>query len=223
MRIAVVIMSTSFLLGILMTHWIADSLTLWKSPLTDARLYTAAAYYSLLSKMTFGMAGTVVAVVTIGFMGLLLSAQDGEAGNLMFDGASLFLYGSAAAVYVYSAVPKLSNFANLTPFAANLPRFPPHLRQPTIEMASSHLICAVCLTGVLILQAARYWAEGEEDDGALDSRVDSSEGNWKRSPRPVEPSPESARKTRTRASESPSTRRKSPVKRKKAGSISQAR
>ncbi|CAG8589367.1 13979_t:CDS:1 [Acaulospora colombiana] len=189
------------------------------------------------------MAGTVVGVVTIGFMGLLLSAQDGEAGNLMFDGASLcqcysffcvllmdklicsltVLYGSAAAVYVYSAVPKLSNFANLTPFAANLPRFPPHLRQPTIEMASSHLICAVCLTGVLILQAARYWAEGEEDDGALDSRVDSSEGNWKRSPRPVEPSPEGARKTRTRASESPSTRRKSPVKRKKAGSISQAR
>jgi hypothetical protein len=81
-----------------MTHWIADSLTLWKSPLTDARLYTAAAYYSLLSKMTFGMAGTVVAVVTIGFMGLLLSAQDGEAGNLMFDGASLCQY------YLFSVV-----------------------------------------------------------------------------------------------------------------------
>jgi ER membrane protein SH3 len=104
-RIAVVIMSTSFLLGmpskhsfiqkltqfvgVLMTHWIADSLTLWKSPLTDAHLYTAAAYYSLLAKMNVGMAAAAVAVVTIGFMGLLLSAQDGEAGNLMFDGASM--------------------------------------------------------------------------------------------------------------------------------------
>jgi hypothetical protein len=72
-----------------MTHWIADSLTLWKSPLTDAHLYTAAAYYSLLAKMGFSMAAAAVAVVTIGFMGLTLSVQDGEAGNLMFDGASM--------------------------------------------------------------------------------------------------------------------------------------
>ncbi|KAG8786969.1 hypothetical protein FRC15_010289 [Serendipita sp. 397] len=204
-----------------MTHWIADSLTLWRSPLTDAHLYTAAAYYSLLAKMNVGMAATAVAVVTIGFMGLLLSAQDGEAGNLMFDGASLFLYCSAAAVYVYSAIPKLSKFTNLTPFAANLPRFPYNLRQPTIELASSHLICAVALTGVIILQTARYWAEGEQDDGALDSRADSSEKmTWKRSSRPVEPSPPAIRQSRSRASESPSTRRRSPVKRKAVGSIS---
>lgn len=72
-----------------MTHWIADSLTLWKSPLTDAHLYTAAAYYSLLAKMNVGMAASAVAVVTIGAMALVLSVQDGEAGNLMFDGASI--------------------------------------------------------------------------------------------------------------------------------------
>ncbi|KAG8814183.1 hypothetical protein FRC18_002083 [Serendipita sp. 400] len=114
--------------------------------------------------MNVGMAATAVAVVTIGFMGLLLSAQDGEAGNLMFDGASL------------------------------------------------------C---VIILQTARYWAEGEQDDGALDSRADSSEKmTWKRSSRPVEPSPPAIRQSRSRASESPSTRRRSPVKRKAVGSIS---
>ena len=72
-----------------MTHWIADSLTLWKSPLTDAHLFTAAAYYSLLSKMNVYMAATTVGIVTVGFMGLVLSFQDGEAGNLMFDGASI--------------------------------------------------------------------------------------------------------------------------------------
>jgi hypothetical protein len=129
---------------------------------------------------------------------------------------TLVLYVSAAVVYVYSAVPKLSRFTNLTPFAANLPRFPASLRQPTVELASSHLICAVALTGVLILQAAKYWSEGEEDDGHLDSRVDSSEGNWKRSPRPVEPTTESSatRQTRSRNSQSPTARRRSPVKRK---------
>lgn len=72
-----------------MTHWTADSLTLWTSPLTDAHLWTAAAYYSLLSKMNVYMAAGTVAIVTLGFMGLVLSFQDGQAGNLMFDGASI--------------------------------------------------------------------------------------------------------------------------------------
>ena len=75
--------------GILMTHWTADSLTLWTSPLTDAHLWTAAAYYSLLSKMNVYMAAGTVAIVTVGFMGLVLSFQDGQVGNLMFDGASI--------------------------------------------------------------------------------------------------------------------------------------
>jgi hypothetical protein len=77
-----------------MTHWIADSLTLWKSPLTDVHLYTAASYYSLLAKMSFSMAASALSIVLLGFMALLLSMQDGEAGNVMFDGAGLckFLY-----------------------------------------------------------------------------------------------------------------------------------
>jgi hypothetical protein len=82
-------MSLNGFTGVLMTHWIADSLTLWKSPLTDAHLYTAAAYYSLLAKMDMSMAAAAVGVVTLGLMGLTLSLQDGEAGNLMFDGASI--------------------------------------------------------------------------------------------------------------------------------------
>jgi hypothetical protein len=39
------------------------------------------------------------------------------------------------------------------------------LRAATLEMASNHLICSVALTGVLVLQAARYWAESADDDG----------------------------------------------------------
>ncbi|KIM30153.1 hypothetical protein M408DRAFT_66726 [Serendipita vermifera MAFF 305830] len=232
-RIAVVVMSTSFLLGILMTHWIADSLTLWKSPLTDAHLFTAATYYGLLAKMNVYMAATIVGIVTLGFMALVLSFQDGEVGNLMFDGASIFLYGIASAVYVYSAIPKLSSFTNLL-FPSTATRFPTSLRQPTVELASSHLICAVALTGVMILQTAKYWADAEEDDGALETRVPSSQTEWKRSPRPIvdvveerpaagnrrgslSASAGSERLTRSRTSESPSSRRRSPVKRK-AGS-----
>jgi hypothetical protein len=153
------------------------------------------------------------------------------------------LYGISAAVYVYSAAPKLSKFTSLPlPLSFLLsstssPRFPSPLRQSTIELASSHLICAVALTGVLILQAAKYWADGEDDDGSLEERVDTSLGNWKRTKRPIvnerEKSDGSAegrrgsfsgerererRGSNARTSESPSTRRRSPVKRK-AGSV----
>ena len=33
-----------------------------------------------------------------------------------------------------------------------------------MELASSHLVCSVALTGVLILQAARWWAEEKDVD-----------------------------------------------------------
>jgi len=36
----------------------------------------------------------------------------------------------------------------------------------TLELASSHLVCSVALTGVLALQAARWWAELSDDDDA---------------------------------------------------------
>lgn len=37
--------------------------------------------------------------------------------------------------------------------------FPRSLRSPTLDLASNHLVCSVALTGVLILQAGRWWAE----------------------------------------------------------------
>jgi len=89
------------------------------------------------------------------------------------------------------------------------------------------LICAVALTGVIIFQAAKYWADGEDDDGSLETRVDSSQGNWKRAPRPTIEEEEKEKPRRgsvgsaverntRRTSQSPSARRRSPVKRKTA-------
>jgi len=122
----------------------------------------------------------------VGGATLLWSLGDGRAGNLMFDGGSAVLYGTAIAVYLYSVLPNLfTNFTTLPlPFVSaspsssatpvphlplttdNLPPFPPGLRGPTFELASSHLVCSVALTGVLALQAGRWWAEQKdfEDD-----------------------------------------------------------
>ncbi|KAI0695436.1 Shr3 amino acid permease chaperone [Cerioporus squamosus] len=185
LRMSIVVSATAFLLGLLFTHWIADSLTLWKSPdtQTDSRLWTAATYYAVLMhglpQLTY-VYGTVAA---LGGATILWSLRDGRAGNLMFDGGSAFLYLVAIAVYVYRVVPNLStNFSTLPlPFSAQssagrLPEFPATLRQPTLELASSHLVCSVVLTGVLILQAGRWWAEqadaDDDDEADADADVD---------------------------------------------------
>ena len=40
---------------------------------------------------------------------------------------------------------------------------PEPLKRSTLELASSHLVCSVALTGVLALQAGRWWAENNND------------------------------------------------------------
>jgi hypothetical protein len=75
--------------GALFTHWIADSLTLWKSPVTDEHLWTAASYYSILAKGPVEILYFLSAVVVLGATTILWSLGDGQAGNLMFDGGSI--------------------------------------------------------------------------------------------------------------------------------------
>ena len=116
------------------------------------------------------------------------------------------LYLVAIAVYVYRVVPSTcllplpssralvhpsdrppsdltANFATLPlPFsslarAGGLPEFPRTLLQPTLELASSHLVCSVVLTGVLVLQAGRWWAEQADiDDDDADEVDDKGAG-----------------------------------------------
>jgi len=163
-RAAITVSVTSVLLGLLFTHWIADSLTLWRTPVTDAHLWVAARYYHVLTRGTPAIGYVVAAAAMLGAATILWSLRDGEAGNLMFDGGSIFLYGTAVAIYIQSVLPSIfSNFVVLPPHIAGA-KFPPDLRAPTLSLASSHLICSVALTGVLALQTGRMWAERADDD-----------------------------------------------------------
>jgi len=198
LRTSIFISAVSFLLGLLFTHWIADSLTLWKPPptQTDLRLWTSATYYSILSRMPAGLPYIYGVVVAIGATTILWSLGDGRAGNLMFDGASAFLYGTALTVYIYNVLPNFfAHFTSLplpfvssTPGSQSFPPFPPSLRGPTLELASSHLVCSVALTGVLALQAGRWWAEQSDDDDDEDNVGDGEDAAESR-PRTRETSP----------------------------------
>lgn len=94
-RVAIVVCATSFLLGILFTHWVADSLTLWKAAQlegADARLWTAASYYRVLMSGDPRNAYVALGVATLGAVSLVMSLTDGKAFNLMFDGGSTCTY-----------------------------------------------------------------------------------------------------------------------------------
>jgi len=114
-RVSVVVFATSFLLGapckpptlesidltpvhnpgLLFTHWIADSLTLWKPPATDERLWMSAAYYSVIIKAPIGFLYFFAFVAVGGGLTILWCLREGEAGNLMFDGGSICLCQSS--------------------------------------------------------------------------------------------------------------------------------
>ncbi|KAG2157388.1 Shr3 amino acid permease chaperone [Suillus clintonianus] len=177
-RAGVVVCITSFLLGSLFTHWIADSLTLWKSPVTDEHLWTAALYYSILTKGPVQILYVLFGIIILGGTTIFWSFNDLEAGNLMFDGGSIFLYGVAVIMYAYSVIPNLMDKFTAIPPHYVKDAFPRSLKIPTLDLASNHLVCSVALTGVLILQAGRWWAEladSDDEEGYLSEKVEDSD------------------------------------------------
>jgi hypothetical protein len=62
--------------------------------------------------------------------------------------------------------PNLDIFSTFTSLPLHQFRdpIPRALRNATLELASNNLICSVALTGVIALQAGRYWAESADSD-----------------------------------------------------------
>ncbi|KAG6334377.1 hypothetical protein ID866_4716 [Astraeus odoratus] len=192
-RAAVVVCVTSFLLGALFTHWIADSLTLWKSPVTDEHLWTAAHYYSILTRGPIELLYVIFTLVVLGAGTICWSLSDLEAGNLMFDGGSIVLYFTTVIMYPYTVIPNMvDKFSSLPYHEAEQGPFPHTLRSPTLALANNHLVCSVALTGVLILQASRWWAElsdAEEDAPYLQDKPLEGASTPAEEPIPRRPAP----------------------------------
>lgn len=99
------------------------------------------------------------------------------------------LYGTAVAVYLAQVLPGTHSFDYSAPrrpsfIRTYLPRtdfveaftiisptsptpnelFPPTLKVQVLNLASANLICSVALTGVMGLQAARWWAESSDPE-----------------------------------------------------------
>lgn len=86
----------------------------------------------------------------------------------------MYIYTVLPSTFLYSPLREATNITKnnidlLTRFES-LPThglkdpFPRSLRQSTLDLASNNLICSVALTGVLALQAGRFWAETSDSD-----------------------------------------------------------
>lgn len=169
---------------------------MWKTPVTDEHLWTAANYYAILAKGPPESRYILAVIAITGGITILWSLRDGQAGNIMFDGGSicepcflptrlgphsvqfcLALRTRCISILCFPVcVSLLVPLSILTRFLGVLEKFsalPAHalrdpfpraLRHPTLELASTNLICSVALTGVLALQAGRFWAESPDED-----------------------------------------------------------
>ena len=78
--------------------------------------------------------------------------------------------------------------------ASGVPPFPAYLRGPTLQLASSHLVSRVGLTGVILLQAGRWWAEQADEDGDDEGMLE--DGEEATTTRETTPAPPESKKTR---------------------------
>ncbi|KLT39371.1 hypothetical protein CC85DRAFT_288626 [Cutaneotrichosporon oleaginosum] len=167
-RNAITTFSTCFLLGTTFTHWIADHNVLWRSPLTPAALEQSIRYYALVGSgapalgwvyLGIGLASSLAALTK------LVTGWRGQSGEVLFDGASLLLIVSVAYNQATEVFPTL--LAIPSPLPLNLTEhemFGP-LATAVRDLANDNIITAVMLTGVMFLQAGRYYASRGEAEG----------------------------------------------------------
>lgn len=95
-----------------------------------------------------------------------LDRQRSERSTLTFNLEPLYMvegaYG-ASSTGPGTALRAQLPWAVLQLFVMTLPELVTEVSEPlkmsTLELASSHLVCSVSLTGVLAMQAGRWWAE----------------------------------------------------------------
>ncbi|OWZ26648.1 hypothetical protein C356_06885 [Cryptococcus neoformans c45] len=174
-RTMLITVSTSFLLGTTFTHWIADHNVLWRSPVTTEAISHSIKYYSLLASAPNGLGWVYIAVGLV----LLLSAGGrsikgyrGSSGEVLFDGGSLGKFplpGESRSYLVLVASITYYQLSEVYPAIAMIPsHLPPNLVDHPLypalttavrDLATSNIMTALMLTGLILLQAGRYYAK----------------------------------------------------------------
>ncbi|WWC87579.1 uncharacterized protein L201_002469 [Kwoniella dendrophila CBS 6074] len=157
-RTTLVTLSTCFLLGTTFTHWIADHNVLWRSPVTPDALVTSIKYYSYLSDAPEGLGWVYIAIGIVALLstgGRAVKGYRGQGGEVLFDGGSIAIaYTQIADVY-----PTIKRIPSPVPTSLIEHKSYPDLVTAVRDLATNNIMTAVMLTGIMLLQAGRYYSK----------------------------------------------------------------
>ncbi|CCX13057.1 Shr3 amino acid permease chaperone [Pyronema domesticum] len=149
-----VICPTSFFLGILFTNWVYDHHTLWNSTGASDAIYAAVeTHYSMLARAPPILPRTLHAIIFTGLIGFFIKLYRPSESNMLFDGSSLVLFMIGIIMYGTNVIRGLQTVES-GDYGEEIGRI------DTMRiMAASHVILALVLVGVLVLQSGQYYAE----------------------------------------------------------------
>ncbi|WRT65387.1 uncharacterized protein IL334_002330 [Kwoniella shivajii] len=163
-RTTFVTMSTCFLLGTTFTHWIADHDVLWRSPVTPDALATSIKYYSFLSNAPSGLGWVYIAVGIVALLsagGRAMKGYQGQSGEILFDGV---LWSAIAYTQIYDVYPTIKLIPSHLPQSLTDHKAYPELVSAVRDLATNNIMTAVMLTGIMLLQAGRWYSKRSAND-----------------------------------------------------------
>ncbi|KAK3904832.1 Shr3 amino acid permease chaperone [Staphylotrichum tortipilum] len=166
-----------FALGILFASFPYDFPLLWTSdPIPPAFLDHLETHLRLMHQSPPLIARMLHIIVFVGFLGFFIKLFRPSEANVLFDGGSLMLYVIGAGVYLSNIVKGMRAVSHPGGLAAAVgeeggvhsgPLTGEVVlgREDTLRVLSaSHVILALVLVGVLVLQAGQWYAERKEAD-----------------------------------------------------------
>jgi len=171
-----IIVPTSFFLGILFTNLPFDYPTLWTSlPPSESTLGVIEQHYSHLSQSPALIRRVLNAIIILGLSGFLckLIFYSPSESNYLFDGASLILYLIALAMY--GTVVQGLGIVETRNYGKEVDRV------DTLKvMGATQTMMALVLLGVLVLQAGQWYAEWKEMEEDKQVEKEGREGRGKK-------------------------------------------
>ncbi|KAL2133806.1 hypothetical protein VTI74DRAFT_1663 [Chaetomium olivicolor] len=182
-----------FFLGILFASFPYDFPLLWTSdPIPPSFLDHLEQHLRVMHQSPPLIARMLHIIVFVGFLGFFVKLFRPSEANVLFDGGSLMLYVIGAGVYISNIVKGMRAVSQPGGLAAAVDD---QGREGTVHqgpitgevvlgredslrvLSASHVILALVLVGILVLQAGQWYAERKERDDV--AKVEAAEAERK--------------------------------------------
>jgi len=156
-RHAAVLSSVSFILGIIFICFNVDHRVLYAAPLTDKIVDDGFEFYTTFYNAPLAVKALLHAVMGMGLLGLIAKLHAWDESAIFFDGSSLASFMFGVILYASVTVPALRLIVTPTEEDSRGDRV-----ESLRILAAGNTLIAICLVGVLVLQAGQEYAKRAE-------------------------------------------------------------